>query len=64
MPSKKVELSRENVEWFELHYPKASFSWVLDLLLTNFREAQTMTPVDYAQIAANKLSREIKEELL
>lgn len=64
MPRKQVELSKENVEWYETHYQGASFSWVLDLLLTKFREAQTMTPVDYADIAAKQLSRDIREELV
>lgn len=64
MPRKMVDLSTENVEWYELHYPKASFSWVLDLLLTNFREAQTLTPVDYASIAAKKLDNDIKDEMV
>jgi hypothetical protein len=64
MPYKKVELSKDNVEWFETHYPKASFSWVLDLLMTAFREAQTLTPTDYAAIAAAQINRDIKEELI
>ena len=64
MPRKMVDLSLENVEWYETHYPKASFSWILDLLLSNFREAQTLTPVDYASIAANKLDKDIKEEMV
>jgi hypothetical protein len=59
-----VDLSEENVEWYEIHYPKGSFSWVLDLLLTNFRQAQTLTPVDYAAIAANKLDKDIRDEMV
>lgn len=62
MPRKMVEISEQNSEWFEQNYPKASYSWVLDMLLGRFREAQTLTPKDYADIAANSLSRELREE--
>jgi hypothetical protein len=57
-----VELSSENTEWFETNYPKASYSWVLDMLMTKFRENQTLTPDMYAEIAAKHLARELREE--
>lgn len=62
MPRKLIELSKSNVEWYETNYPGQSFSWVLDLLLSKFRAAQTLTPADYAEIAANELAKDIRDE--
>ena len=63
MRTKKVQLSDENVEWFEITYGKeASISWALDLLLSKFRELHTIAPIDYASIAATQLNRDIEEE--
>lgn len=63
--TKKVELSTRNLEWYYKNYgTNASISWILDLLLTRFREAQTLTPSDYADIAARQLDKDIKDELV
>ena len=51
--------NEEDVQWFEEHYPKASLSWLCSVLLEKFRLVHTMTPSDYAEIAA----RELKDEL-
>jgi hypothetical protein len=56
---KNVQLSEVNVKAFERHYPTASLSWCLDLLLEKFVAAHNKTPAEYAEIAV----RELKEEI-
>lgn len=58
---KKVLLNEDDVEWFEKQYPKASLSWCLSMLLEKFRQQNTMTPADYAAMAAKELAEELAE---
>lgn len=60
---KMVSLSKDDVEWFERIYGGASLSWVLGELLTNFRHAHTLTPLDYAAIAAKALHEKVEDGL-
>lgn len=58
---KTVELSEDNVEWFFETYEaiggKPSLSWVLDLMLQEFRKQHTHTPEDLAKLGAAELKR-------
>lgn len=58
---KTVELSEDNVTWFQETYSgitnNASLSWVLDLMLTKFREAHDKTPEQLAEIGASELKK-------
>jgi hypothetical protein len=58
----RIELNSEDVEWFSEHYPKGSLSATLSMLLSKFREANTFTPADYAQMAASALNEELKSK--
>lgn len=58
---KTVELNEENVDWFYHTYEaiggKPSLSWVLDLMLEEFRKQHTHTPADLAKLGAAELKR-------
>lgn len=60
--NKRIELNSEDVDWFESHYPNGSLTGVISMLFTKFREANTMTPAEYADLAAKELSNEIYEK--
>jgi hypothetical protein len=57
---KRIELNQDDIDWFETQYPKGSLSATLSMLFTKFREANTMTPADYAKIAAEALTEDLK----
>ena len=57
-----VLLNSEDVEWFGTAYAGAHLSWVLTMLLGEFRKAHNLTPVDYAAIAAKNLQKNIEDE--
>ncbi len=52
---KCVDLWTPDVEWFESHYPEGSFSWILSMLLSEFRIANEQTPQDYAKAGAEAI---------
>lgn len=58
---KTVELSEDSVKWFYETYEsiggKPSLSWVLDLMLEEFKKAHTHTPAELAVIGAAELKR-------
>jgi len=58
-----VELSTANVAWYESAYG-GSLSWVLDLLLNEFRSAHHIDPAQLAAIGAEALKRKIDKELV
>lgn len=62
---KTVELNADNIAWFQETYgaasSRASLSWVLDMLLTKFREAHTITPEELAAIGAAELKKMLQE---
>lgn len=60
---KMIQLSNDNVEWFEQTYGGSTLSWVLDELLREFREASVHTPREYAEIAAKALHKKIEDKL-
>lgn len=55
-----IELNVDDVAWFHEQYPKGSLSATLSMLLSKFREINTLTPNDYAKIAAEALTEELK----
>jgi hypothetical protein len=57
---RNVELSTANVEWFEGAYG-GSLSWVLDLLLGEFKAAHHINPQELAVIGAKVLKRKVDE---
>lgn len=56
---KCVDLNTDDVEWFEKTYPEGSFSWILSMLLSEFRNATAQNPRDYAKLGAEALSKMI-----
>ena len=53
-----VELDKEDVRWFEEHYPRGAITGILQILLSKFREVSAHTPAYYAEIAAKALAEE------
>jgi len=60
---KCVDLNTTDVEWFEQTYPEGSFSWILSMLLSEFRTAATQDPKDYAKVGAEALQKMIHESM-
>jgi hypothetical protein len=58
---KGIKLNKENVDWFKTKYPGASLSWILDLLLTKFREVNDLGPGDYAELGALEIKRMLED---
>lgn len=58
---KMVELNSEDVNWFEVAYSGAHISWVLSMLLQEFRKSHSLNPSDYAAIAASSLQGQIQD---
>jgi hypothetical protein len=56
---KPLQLSKENVKWLMANYPKTSVSYIVDNLLTKFREAHTNTINDFMKLGAEALRVEI-----
>lgn len=63
---KTVELAEDNVNWFYDTYGEisnnASLSWVLDLMLEQFRKAHDKTPQEYAVIGAAALKEMLQSK--
>ncbi len=55
---RNVKLSKDDISWFDEHYPHSSLSGVLGLLLSRFRMLHQVTPADIIQQAAT----DVKEE--
>lgn len=49
---KRVEFNEDTVTWFTAHYPEGSLSATVSMLLDKFKEVNTLTPADYAKLAA------------
>ena len=62
---KTVELTEDNVTWFYDTYGEisnnASLSWMLDLMLEQFRKAHDKTPAELAAIGAAELKKLLAE---
>lgn len=58
---KMVELNSEDVSWFNTAYQGAHLSWVLSMLMGEFRKAHSLTPADYAAIGAKQLQGQIAD---
>jgi hypothetical protein len=58
---KGIELDKDDVRWFNEQYPEGSLSGILSMLFSKFREVNTHTPSDYAQLAAKALSEELEK---
>jgi len=56
-----VSLPSETVAWFEETYSGASLSWVLGLLLDEFKQVHSVSPVDLAHLGAQALKRKIED---
>jgi hypothetical protein len=59
---KGIELNQDDVDWFNSQYPKGSLSAVLSMLLSKFRESNTLTPSDYVKIAVDALNEDMKSK--
>jgi hypothetical protein len=58
--TREAQLDEDDVAWFKTRYPNASVNGTLSLLFKKFREvSEKHTSVDYAEIAAEKLTEEI-----
>lgn len=58
---KVVELNTEDTNWFQEAYEGAHLSWVLTMLLKEFRKSHALAPADYAAIAAKSLYGQIED---
>ena len=59
---KTVELSAQDLIWFQEAYPEASLSWILTMLLHNFRQIHEdigATPQKIARDAAKEVKASI-----
>lgn len=58
---RNVELNEDDVKWFYETYSgltnAASLSWVLSLMLSEFRKAHDKTPAELAAIGAQELKK-------
>ena len=54
-----VVLDKNHVEWFNETFKGASLSWWLNLLMEKGKEAMTVTPEEYARIAAERLKEDL-----
>lgn len=53
---KNVSLNKDDIDWFHKTYgEEASLSWVLTLLLSEYKKIHDKTPAEYAEIAAKQL---------
>jgi hypothetical protein len=59
---KRIELNQDDVDWFDETYPEGSLSGIISMLFSKFRDANTMTPTDYAKIAAAALREELESK--
>lgn len=46
--------------WFREHYPNASMQGIIDSLFSTFRQVSEKTAKDYIEIAAAKVSEELR----
>ncbi len=60
---KMIQISTENLNWYESTYGGATLSWIVDMCLTEFRLAHTITPQQYAEIAGQQLYDKVQEEV-
>lgn len=58
---KGIELNQDDVDWFNSQYPKGSLSATLSMLLSKFRESNTLTPNDYVKIAVDAFNEDMKK---
>lgn len=55
---KRVELNLETVQWFNAHYPESSLPAILSMLFDKFKDVNSLTPSDYAKLAAEAFQEE------
>lgn len=56
-----VTVDEDHVKWFEDKFQGASISWWINLLMEKGREVMTLTPEDYARLAAERLKESMKD---
>lgn len=59
---KGIELNKDDVDWFEEQYPKGSLSATISMLFEKFRQSNTHTPSDYADMAVRALNEELQSK--
>jgi hypothetical protein len=59
---KTVEIDTEDMKWFNKAYPEASLSWLLGLLISNFRAIHEDTGVTPAKVARDSAKIVMEEE--
>lgn len=57
---KRIILNKEDCIWFEKTYPNGSYTWLLNMLLSEFRASHKITPQDIAAIAAQEVIKKWK----
>lgn len=53
----KVEVDKEDIEWYHNTYPSGTYSWLFTMLLKEFRRIHHSTPADLAAIGAAELKK-------
>lgn len=57
---KWLDLDIEECAWIDKHYPGISYSALVTMLLTKFREAHHIVPADLAEIGARELKKALE----
>lgn len=59
---KGIELDKDDLEWFYSQYPEGSLTGIISMLFSKFREANTYTPSDYADMAVETLNEQLRKK--
>lgn len=57
---KKLELSCENIDWYERAYPGGSLTALVDSLLEKFRLLHSTEVEDFPRLAAEQVKEEVR----
>lgn len=58
--TKTLSINKELVDWLNETYPGTSFTWVVNRALEKLKQAHEENPIDYFQIGAKALKKEIE----
>jgi hypothetical protein len=58
---KQVEVSKDDYEWFLREHPEASLSWIVNILLQQYREVATSKIITVKDVATEAAARGIDE---
>ena len=56
---KVIEINSEDADWLEKTYPNHSYSWLIGMLLHEFRVQNSFSPQHYAALAVSTLGAQL-----